>query len=157
VSGPLAIAATTAVMRELLQSGMTALQLGAVLGGDVIVSVNAPERVVREPPNAVSQLNLFLYNVMRNTGWAGNCLPSRDPRGERLTNPVLALDLYYLLTAYGVADYDAEILLGGAMQVLHETPGLVHDTIRAALTPSPMRPYILTHCRLRVWPSRSRT
>lgn len=140
MSGPLAIAASSAVLREVLQSGMTALQLGGVLGGDVTVRVGAPDGVVREGTGASSLLNVFLYNVLRNTGWANRDLPSRDGRGERISNPVLGLDLCYLLTAYGIGDYDAEILLGGAMQVLHDTPGLGRDAIRDALTPGPTRP-----------------
>jgi hypothetical protein len=140
VSGPLAIAAASAVLCEVLQAGMTAMQLANALGGDVMVSVGAPDRVVRDGQGAITQLNIFLYNVLRNSGWANLDLPSRDTRGERISNPVLGLDLCYLLTAYGIADYDAEILLGGAMQVLHETPGLGREAIREALTPGPLRP-----------------
>src|SRR5262249_41651414 len=43
-----------------------------------------------------------------------------------------------LLTAYGVKDLHAEILLGYAMQLLHETPGLSREAIRKALDPSPV-------------------
>ena len=67
-----------------------------------------------------------------NTGF-----PSCDDQGVRLTNPPLALDLRYLLTAYGKNDFDGEILLGYAMQLLHENPVLPRDAIRTALGPSP--------------------
>ena len=61
----------------------------------------------------------------RTRAGATSELPSRDERGrQRLSNPPLALDLHYLLTAYGADDLDAEILLGYAMQLLHETPVL---------------------------------
>ena len=51
-----------------------------------------------DPP----RLNLFLYQVTPNRGWRNVDLPSRSAvSGERLTNPPLALDLHYLLTAYG--------------------------------------------------------
>jgi hypothetical protein len=43
------------------------------------------------------------------------------------------LDLFYLLTAYGESDFHAEILLGYAMQIMHETPVLTRDAIRKAL------------------------
>lgn len=39
------------------------------------------------------------------------------------------------MTAYGNKDFDAEILLGYAMQLLHETPVLARDAIRKALSP----------------------
>lgn len=137
MSGPLAIAAVSAVLRDLLQTGMTAMQLGdslqGSLHGDVSVSVGAPDRVATQGTGAGTQLNVFLYNVARNVGWANLGLPSRDTRGDRIDNPVLGLDLYYLLTAYGMKDYDAEVLLGGAMQVLHDTPGLDRNEIRTAL------------------------
>ena len=61
---------------------------------------------------------------------------SGDAQGARLTNPPLALDLHYLLTAYGSVDLNAEILLGFAMDLLNETPMLSRDTIRRSLSPT---------------------
>ena len=91
-----------------------------------------------------SQLNLFLYHVAPNQGWRNHALPSRDGRGARLTNPPLALDLFYLLTAYGAEDFHTEVLLGYAMQLMHETPVLTRQAIRDALTPtSPVGPALL--------------
>src|SRR5215813_1058101 len=66
-------------------------------------------------------------------------LPSRSAvTGERLSNAPLALDLHYVLTAYGKADFQAEILLGYAMHLLHERPVLDRAAIRRALNPSPL-------------------
>ena len=79
------------------------------------------------------QLNIFLYHVASNAGWGNTDLPSRDTQGNRMTNPPLALDLFYLLSAYGKSDFDGEILLGYAMQMLHETPVLPRAAIRTAL------------------------
>jgi hypothetical protein len=56
----------------------------------------------------------------------------------RLSNPPLALDLHYLITAYGRSDFQAEILLGYAMHLLHERPMLDRPAIRRALNPSPL-------------------
>jgi hypothetical protein len=65
-------------------------------------------------------------------------LPSRDGTGHaRLSNPPLALNLLYLLSAYSAGDLHAEILLGYAMQLLHEAPVLTREAIRTALNPSP--------------------
>ena len=50
--------------------------------------------------------------------------PRATRRGQRITNPPLALDLHYLLTAYGIAELQAEVLLGYGMQLLHEHPVL---------------------------------
>jgi hypothetical protein len=83
-----------------------------------------------------SQLNIFLYQVAPNQGWRNVGLPSRSINGERLTNPPLALDLRYLITAYGKEEFHADALLGYAMQVLHENPLLTRDMINATLKPA---------------------
>ena len=88
--------------------------------------------------DAVPRLNLFLYQVTPNAAWRNVDLPSRDANGRRVSNPPLALDLHYLLTAYGVADLQAEVLLGYGMQLLHENPVLSREAIRTALNPSPV-------------------
>src|SRR5690606_2418101 len=49
----------------------------------------------------------------------------------------LALDLYYLISAASQEDLHADILLGHAMQILHEHPGFDRDEIVAGLTPAP--------------------
>jgi len=138
MSNALAIAATTATLRDVLQIGMTALDIDDALGGAVVVSVDAPDVALAasEGNEADSRLNLFLYNVVRNTGYSGTFPPERDARGERTGNPVLGLDLHFLLTAYGTDDYHAEMLLGGAIQVLHDTPALGREAIREALDPA---------------------
>jgi hypothetical protein len=109
-----------------------------VLGSSVTVSVGPPDRVVPSDGTEASQLNLFLYQVTPNAGWRNEGLPSRDAAGrQRLANAPLALNLHYLVSAYSAADLHGEILLGYAMQLLHETPVLSRQAIRTALNPSP--------------------
>jgi len=137
MSSPLAIGAVSAALRNLLDNGM--IEAGAAIGGTVNVSAVAPDTIdlenVEEPP----RLNLFLHQITPNVGWRNVGLPSRSAEsGERLTNAPLALDLHYLLTAYGRADFQAEILLGYAMHLLHERPVLDRAAIRRALNPSPL-------------------
>jgi hypothetical protein len=129
VSSPLAIATVTAVLKDLLNDGLINSNLAASVG-TFAVSALPPDRIATgaQEPN---QLNLFLYQVTANSGWRNADQPSRNGGGDqRLTNAPLALDLHYLLTAYGAADLDAEILLGYAMQLLHETPVLTRGMIR---------------------------
>jgi hypothetical protein len=138
VSTALAIAGVSAVLRDLLNDGLVNRNVSGVLGSSVTVSVLAPDRVVPVGGTEASQLNLFLYSVTPNTGWRNEALPSSDTAGRaRLTNPPLALDLHYLLSASSAADLHAEILLGYAMQLLHEMPVLSREAIRTALNPSP--------------------
>jgi hypothetical protein len=47
------------------------------------------------------------------------------------------MDLHYLLMAYGREEYQAEILMGYAMHVLHETPCLTRQAIRTSLSAIP--------------------
>lgn len=138
MSSALAIAGVTAVLRDLLNNGLIDHSVSDGLGSAVAVSALPPDRVI--PSNGIepTQLNLFLYHVTPNQGWRNQKLPSRDGSGQtRLGNPPLALDLHYLLSAYGNEDLHAEILLGYAMQLLHETPVLSRSAITTALNPSP--------------------
>jgi len=136
MSGPLAIAAVTAVLKDVLNNGFIDHDLSTI--GSFSVTALPPDRITTgaQEPN---QLNLFLYHVTPNQGWRNVGLPSRDSTGEHLSNPPLALDLHYILTAYGAQDFNAEILLGYAMQILHETPVITRKNIRLALG-SPLPP-----------------
>jgi len=131
MSSALAIASVTAVLRDLLNNGLVNHDVQATVGS-ASVSATSPDRIDKDEP---SRLNLFLYQVSPNASWRNVGLPSRNGNGERISNPPLALNLHYLLTAYGVADFHAEILLGYGMQMLHETPVLTRNAIRAALAP----------------------
>ena len=108
------------------------------MGSSVTVTTLPPDKVVQENGTEITQLNLFLRQITPNLGWRNEALPARDGSGRnRLSNPPLALNLHYLISAYGAADLHAEILLGYAMQLLHERPVITRDAIRTALQPSP--------------------
>lgn len=136
MSSALAIAAVTASLKDLLNDGLMDHDLSSL--GSFSITAQPPDRVTTGTTEN-NQLNLFLYQVTANSGWRNVDLPSRSAAGTRLTSPPLALDLHYLLTAYGAQDFNAEVLLGYAMQVLHETPVLTRDQLRVALAaPSPV-------------------
>jgi hypothetical protein len=136
MSTALAIAGVTAALRDLLNDGLINHNVSSAVG-TVTVSVLAPDRVVPEHGTEASQINLFLYLVTPNPGWRNEGLPSRDASGRvRLSNAPLALDLHYLISVYSGGDLHAEILLGYAMQLLHETPVLTREAIHIALNPS---------------------
>ncbi|MDR2153612.1 MAG: DUF4255 domain-containing protein [Burkholderiaceae bacterium] len=132
MSSPLAIGAVSAVLRDLLDNGM--IDASAAVGSAVKVTAVAPDTINLESAEEPPRLNLFLHQVTANAGWRNAGLPSRSAAGgERLTNAPLALDLHYLITAYGRANYEAEILLGYAMHLLHQRPVLDRAAIRACL------------------------
>jgi hypothetical protein len=134
MSNALAIASVTAAMKDLLDNAIIDHSLSTTVGDRITVTSLPPDRI-DTGGNEKAQLNL-LYNVMPDQGWRNVSLPSHNAQGERLTNQPLALDLYYLLTAYVMQDFDAEILLGYAMQTLHEMPVLTCNAIRRALAPT---------------------
>ena len=143
MSNALAIASVTAVMKDLLNNGIVDHQLSGVVG-EVTVSALPPDRLLVAGEQETSRINLFMYHVSPNAGWRNVGLPSRSSSGDRIANPPLALDLHYLLTAYGASEFHAEILLGYAMQLLHENPVLSRDAIRRTLAPvSPVTGVIL--------------
>lgn len=132
MSNALAIAAVTAALKDLIGNGLLDLDLSSI--GSVTVSALPPDRIAtgQAEPN---QLNLFLYQITPNSGWRNRSLPTRDSGGARIGNPPLALDLHYMLTAYGSQDLSAEALLGFAMQFLYETPMLSRAQLRTVLGP----------------------
>lgn len=134
MSSPLAIAAVTAVLRDLLNNGLIDHNITGSLGSNVDITCVPPDTIAVDAATGRTQLNLFMHQVTPNAGWRNEGLPSRDGRGTRLTNPLLALDLHYLLTAYGAAELHSEILLGYAMHLMHETPVLDRQAIRVALS-----------------------
>lgn len=134
----LGIAGVTAVLRNLLNDGLINNNVAGALGTTVTVGIGPPDRVVPPDGSESSQLNLFLYRVTPNTGWCNEGLPWRDPSGRhRLSNPPLALNLHYLVSAYSGGDLHGEILLGYAMQLLHETPVLTRQAVQTALQAEP--------------------
>ena len=132
---PFALPAVTHVLRHLLlnaQPDDAASALSDDKGWQV--STVAPDLVLRGP-NESSSLNLFLYRVAPNLSWRNHDVRTHDAAGNRVAAPPLALDLHYLLTAYGTKDYQAETLLGHAMLALHDHPVLIRDVIMEAFDP----------------------
>jgi hypothetical protein len=142
MSTALAIAATTSVIRGVLQAGISSANLGGLLG-DITVSALPPDRITTGS-SETSQLNLFMYQVSPNPGWRNVDLASRRQNGDRLSSPPLPLDLHYVLSAFGAGDLHPEVLLGHAMQLLHEMPVLTREAIRAVFSPNggPLDPLV---------------
>ncbi|HET6940982.1 MAG TPA: DUF4255 domain-containing protein [Sphingomicrobium sp.] len=141
MSSALAIAAVTAALKDIINNGFVDHDLSTV--GNFTVTSQPPDRITTGATEA-NQLNLFLYQITPNLGWRNADLPARDRSGVRISNPPLAVDLHFLLSAYGAEDLNAEVLLGFAMQILHETPVLAREQLRIALgSPAPIDGTIL--------------
>ena len=131
MSNSMAIAAVTATLRNLLDK---ALATEAELA-DAIVTAQPLDKA-RDATATVNQLNLFLYLISPNAAWRNQDMLGRVKSGE-VASPPLALNLFYLLSAYG-RDNDVDLpfshlLLGQAMSTLSDHPLLGHDEIAAAL------------------------
>jgi hypothetical protein len=126
---PLAVAAVTAVLKGQLSNWLARHALGARLGADVTVSALPPDRIITGADER-PQLNLFLYAVSPNTA-----LRRSDSTGPapRASSSVLALDLHYLVSAYGGSDLQIETLLGYAIHALQQVPTLDREALRAML------------------------
>ena len=132
MSNALGIAAVTAVLKDILNNRAIDASVG-----NVTVTAKPPDKI-KTDTNEETQLNLFLYQVTPNQGWRNVGEPSVGADGaSRLSNPPLALDLHYLLTAYSDEEFKAEVLLGYAMQALHETPVLTREMVRDHFTVDP--------------------
>lgn len=131
MSNPLAIAAVTATLRNLLLQGLT----DDGFGDDVIVTTQPLDKTRGNNANQGNQVNLFLYQTQLSASWRNSDMPGVKP-GETGHAP-LPLNLYYLLTAYGPDNDDVDLighqLLGRAMSVLHDNPVLGMAQIEAAL------------------------
>ena len=138
MAGALAIASVTAVLQDLLRNGLiTNSEVASV--GDVSISALPPDRIAMGAEES-NRLNLFMYRVGPHSGLRNSAKQTVAAKKDtQQDHPRLALDLFYLLTAYGAQDFHAEILLGCAVQLLHKIPILSRDIIRSALGSAPVK------------------
>jgi hypothetical protein len=131
MSNTLAIAATTATLRNLLLTEVPQLDTDL---SDLEVTTQ-PLDLARKGITK-SQLNLFLYHTAHNSAWRNFDIPRQVRPGETGAPP-LALNLHYLITAYGRGENDADAVshrvLGGAMSVLHDHTVLERSEISSAI------------------------
>lgn len=131
MSNALAIGAVTATLHSLLLHVRNPLWQGDSELADSEVTLKPLDSArANEDRN---QINLFLYHVSPNPSWRNHDLPPRGP-GDLAGALPLALNLYYLLTAYGRQGDElySHRLLASAMQVLHDNPVLQATDIASA-------------------------
>jgi hypothetical protein len=124
----LVIASVTTALKNLLNNGLIH-ELSGMNAGEVTVSTLPPDRIANGAEER-AQLNLYLYRLTPNSSWRRTSTVATQKEPE--IGSFLALDLHYLLTAYGENDIEAEVLLGHAIQLLYETPILTREALRTA-------------------------
>ncbi|TMJ15759.1 MAG: DUF4255 domain-containing protein [Alphaproteobacteria bacterium] len=131
MSNSLAIAATTATLRNLLHTNLPMIDPDL---GEIDITTQPPDLARKNVTKL--QLNIFLYQATAAAAWRNHDLPNQVRPGETGTPP-LALNLHYLITAYGRGDSDNDAashrVLGSAMGLLNDHPLLGSAEIAAAL------------------------
>lgn len=145
MSNAFAIAAVTATLRSLLEHSLHDRGVSAE------VTTKSPDKA---RTTTSDQLNIFLYQTSFNAALRNSPMPHRVKPGET-GEPPLALNLYYLITAYGLDDNEAfaHQLLGQAMGTLHDHPLLdPGEILDATHTPLPESDLHMQAERVRITP-----
>lgn len=124
MSNSLAIAHVTQALAVLLENNV-----GPEFGEAVKVEPRKPPADAPDHPT----INVFLYQVTPNTAMRNNDLPTRASDGTLVKRPAAALDLHYLISAYGdESELVGQRLIGSVVRTLHEIPILPKDVIEQA-------------------------
>ncbi len=129
MSNEMAVAAVTLTMQSILSAEVKDKMVDPPLGVDLtkqLFVTSLPPHVVRTKHTAENVVNLFLYRTEVNAAWRNHPMP---PQGG---HPPLAINLEYLITAYGEDDREiaGHYLLGQAMRVLHDRPTLSRERLQ---------------------------
>jgi hypothetical protein len=130
MSNALAIANVTQALALLIENN---------LGPEMDIAVKVETRKPPAEPPADPTINVFLYQVTPNASMRHTDLPTRASDGTLLKRPAAALDLHYLISAYGEeAELVGQRLIGCVVRTLHEIPVLPKELIERAAE----RPYL---------------
>jgi hypothetical protein len=110
-----------------------ALLIEANLQPDIDMAVKVEPRKPTADPPAEPTITVFLYQVTPNTSQRNNDLPTRASDGTLLKRAAAALDLHFLISAYGEeTELVGQRLIGSVVRTLHEIPVLPKDIIELA-------------------------
>lgn len=148
MSNELAIAAVTRTLRQLVDDAVKEAVPNNIPNdvkptNQIQDVTTLPLDKARDSNATTNQVNLFLYHTVLNAAWRNQDLPRQARPGE-LSQPPLALNLYYLITAYGQDNNEliSQFLLGRAMRVLHDHALLMPSEISNALAASELHDQI---------------
>ncbi|MFF1844006.1 DUF4255 domain-containing protein [Streptomyces sp. NPDC058217] len=130
MSNALAIATVTQALALLIENN---------LSPEMDIAVKVETRKPPAEPPAEPTINVFLYQVTPNPSMRHTDLPTRASDGTLLNRPATALDLHFLISAYGEeAELVGHRLIGCVVRTLHEIPVLSKELIELAAE----RPYL---------------
>ncbi|WP_371798893.1 DUF4255 domain-containing protein [Streptomyces sp. NBC_01707] len=130
MSNALAIATVTQALALLIENN---------LSPEMDIAVKVETRKPPAEPPVEPTINVFLYQVTPNPSMRHTDLPTRASDGTLLKRPVAALDLHFLISAYGEeAELVGQRLIGCVVRTLHEIPVMPAELIELAAE----RPYL---------------
>ncbi|TPQ17558.1 DUF4255 domain-containing protein [Streptomyces sporangiiformans] len=107
-----------------------ALLIEANLQPEIDMAVKVEPRKPPADPPTEPTITVFLYQVTPNTSQRNNDVPTRASDGTLLKRPAAALDLHFLISAYGEeTELVGQRLIGSVVRTLHEIPILPKDVI----------------------------
>lgn len=125
MSNALALAHVTQALALLIENNV-----GPEFGEAVKVE---PRKPPADPQLEQPTISVFLYQVTPNTSRRNDDLPTRATDGTVVKRPAAALDLHYVISAYGdEKELVGQRLLGSVVRTLHEIPILPKDVIEQA-------------------------
>ncbi|MGW9117878.1 DUF4255 domain-containing protein [Streptomyces sp. NPDC055663] len=124
MSNALALAHVTQALALLIEDN---------LQPEIDIAVNVEPRKPPADPPTDPTITVFLYQVTPDTSQRNNDLPSRASDGRLVKRPAAALDLHFVISAYGdEATLVGQRLIGSVVRTLHEIPVLPKDMIELA-------------------------
>ncbi|WP_069814579.1 DUF4255 domain-containing protein [Streptomyces sp. TP-A0874] len=125
MSNALAIATVTQALALLIENS-----LRPEIDMQVSVKTQRPPAEAPDDPT----ITVFLYQVTPNAARGANDLPTRAADGTLLRRPAAALDLHFLISAYGEeSELVGQRLIGCVVRALHEVPVLPKALIEEAV------------------------
>ncbi|SFS96558.1 DUF4255 domain-containing protein [Saccharopolyspora flava] len=124
MSNALAIATVTQALALLIENN---------LRPEIDMAVSVETRKPPAEPPTEPTITVFLYQVAPNPSMRNTGLPTRSPDGRLWTKPTAALDLNYLISAYGEeTELVGQRLIGCVVRTLQEIPMLPTELIEQA-------------------------
>ncbi|UYB40422.1 DUF4255 domain-containing protein [Streptomyces sp. Je 1-4] len=130
MSNALAVATVTQALALLIEHH---------LHPEIDMAVSVETRKPPSDPPTEPTITVFLYQVSHNPSMRNSDLVTRASDGTLLKRPAAALDLHFLISAYGEeTELVGQRLIGSVVRTLHEIPVLPQELIEEAAR----RPYL---------------
>ncbi|MGW1375378.1 DUF4255 domain-containing protein [Streptomyces sp. NPDC002446] len=130
MSNALAVATVTQALALLIEHH---------LHPEIDMAVSVETRKPPADPPTDPTITVFLYQVTHNPSMRNNDLVTRASDGTLLKRPAAAVDLHYVISAYGEeTELVGQRLIGSVVRTLHEIPVLPRELIEEAA----QRPYL---------------